>query len=275
MPELPEVETVVRGLRDAGIKDKTIVSVHFSWPKIAENMPSEKMALALKNHRIVSLNRRAKYIVITLDNNNFLLIHLRMTGKLRVTPSNDPAGKHDHVIIKMDDGRQLVYNDTRKFGRFMLVDSLKKSFADTGPEPLDKTFTWELLRDRLKGHKRMIKPLLLDQTCVAGLGNIYVDESLWAAGIHPTRQADTIKPGEIRKLHAAIQDVLKRAIAASGTTLGHGADNFYSVAGRRGRHADALQVFRRTGDPCPRCKTTITRIVVGQRGTHLCHRCQV
>ena len=120
----------------------------------------------------------------------------------------------------------------------------------------------------------MIKPLLLDQTCVAGIGNIYADESLWLARIHPTRRADTLTLPEITRLHHAIRAVLEKGVAAEGTTLGQGATNFYSVAGNRGRNADGLQVFRRTGEPCPRCQHTITRLIVGQRGTHICPHCQ-
>ena len=181
---------------------------------------------------------------------------------------------HDHVSLHLTDGRELIFNDTRKFGRFRLTQPGDDPFAALGPEPLEADFTPTLFKQRLKGKTRQIKPLLLDQTTVAGLGNIYVDEALWQARIHPERRADTLTAAEIRRLHAAIRTVLQRAIDNAGTTLGSGEANFYSVAGRRGRNADALKVFRRDGMPCPRCGTVIDRIVVAQRGTHFCPRCQ-
>jgi len=177
-------------------------------------------------------------------------------------------------VLVLADNRQVHFHDTRKFGRFRLVDDPTLHLAALGPEPLENAFTPAVLRRQLAGKRRMIKPLLLDQTCVAGIGNIYADESLWLARIHPTRRADTLTQPEIVRLHGAIRAVLTKAVAAEGTTLGHGATNFYSVAGRRGRNADALQVFRRTGEPCPRCGHVITRLVVGQRGTHVCPKCQ-
>lgn len=274
MPELPEVETVVRGLRTAGLEGTTIRTALFRWPKIAAGQPAETLAAELCGRRIVHLSRRAKYIIMSLDDSRHLLVHLRMTGKFRIESGAEPPGRHDHVILALTDGRRLIFNDTRKFGRFQLVAKIAEHLASIGPEPLEAAFTLPILRNRLHGHRRMIKPLLLDQTCVAGLGNIYVDEALWAARIHPARRADTLQPAEIRRLHAAIRDVLSRAITADGTTLGSGATNFYNVAGSRGRHADALQVFRRTGKPCPRCGQLIQRLIVSQRGTHVCPDCQ-
>ncbi len=211
---------------------------------------------------------------MVLDTGARLLIHLRMTGKLIFPEQQAVPGMHDHVILTFEDGRQLFYNDTRKFGRFTIAHSEDDLLKDLGPEPLEDSFTLEVLRNRLAGKSRQIKPLLLDQTCVAGLGNIYVDESLWHARIHPERRVDSLAASEIRRLRAAIREVLFRAVENRGTTLGSGESNFYSVAGRRGRNSDALQVFRRTGEPCPRCGAVIRRSVVGQRGTHFCPVCQ-
>jgi formamidopyrimidine-DNA glycosylase len=265
---------VVRGFRDAGLEGMVIKKALFRWHKTAAGQSPESLAAALRGRRIIRLSRRAKYIILTLDNARHLLIHLRMTGKFRIETGAARLGPHDHAVLTLADSRRLVFNDTRKFGRFRLVEQLAEQLAAMGPEPLDDAFTPTVLRARLQGHCRMIKPLLLDQTCVAGLGNIYVDEALWAARIHPASRADTLKPIEIRRLHAAIRDVLQRAITSNGTTLGNGATNFYSVAGRRGRHADALQVFRRTGLPCPRCGKPVVRLIIGQRGTHVCPVCQ-
>ena len=274
MPELPEVETVVRDLRAHGLEGAVIRSVDVRWPRLISGMAPADFARSLTGRTVASLTRRAKYLVVTLDSGSRLLIHLRMTGKLRFAALNETRGKHDHVILTLGDGRALVFNDTRKFGRFRLCEPNEAPLADLGPEPLEEAFTVAVLRARLDGKSRLIKPLLLDQTCVAGLGNIYVDEALWQARLHPERHADTLTAAEIRRLHTAIREVLKRAIDHCGTTLGTGKTNFYSVAGHRGQNADELRVFRRDGKPCPRCSTLIARSVVGQRGTHFCPACQ-
>lgn len=274
MPELPEVETVVRDLRAHGLEKAVISSVDVRWPRtIAAGSPA-RVTGQLRGRRIDRISRRGKYIILSLDDGNHLQIHLRMTGKFRFARQGETPGKHDHVVINLVDGRSLYFNDTRKFGRFRLVAAAEEGLDALGPEPLGDAFTLESFRDRLKGKTRMIKPLLLDQTVVAGLGNIYVDESLWRARIHPERCAGTLTGAEIRRLHQAIREVLHRAVENCGTTLGAGEANFYSVAGRRGRNADELDVFRRTGLPCPRCDHKIVRTVVGQRGTHLCPKCQ-
>ena len=274
MPELPEVETVVRDLRSHGLVDAVIRAVEIRWPRTVAGLSPSAFAKALSGRTVTGVTRRAKYIVIALDSGCRLLIHLRMTGKLRFAAAAEQPGKHDHAVITFADGRRLIFNDTRKFGRFLLLAPEADPLRALGPEPLEDAFTAAVLRKRLQGKKRLIKPLLLDQTTVAGLGNIYVDESLWQAKVHPERRADTLTEGEIGRLHQAIRDVLRRAVENCGTTLGEGEANFYSVAGRRGRNADALRVFRRDGLPCPRCGTTLARSVVGQRGTHFCPRCQ-
>jgi len=274
MPELPEVETVVRDLRAHGLEQAVIRSVDIRWARTVEGLTPTAFNRALCGRTITSLSRRAKYIVLSLDNGQHLLIHLRMTGKLHYVAKPHSPGKHDHVVITLMNGDQLVFNDTRKFGRFRLTREFGMGLQHLGPEPLDNTFTVHMLQQQLKGKSRMIKPLLLDQNCVAGLGNIYVDESLWQAKIHPERRADTLTAGEIKRLHQAIRSVLQQGVDNCGTTLGNGETNFYSVAGRRGRNADALKVFRRTGEPCPRCQHLIVRTIVSQRGTHLCPTCQ-
>ncbi len=274
MPELPEVETVVRDLRTHGLEQAVIRAVEIRWPRTISGLPPERFVGALTGRTVTRISRRAKYIVLSLDSGCRLLIHLRMTGKLRFASQEEQPGKHDHVVITLWDGRRLFFNDTRKFGRFHLCAADEDPLAGLGPEPLEAAFTVAVLRERLAGRSRMIKPQLLDQTCVAGLGNIYVDESLWQARIHPERRADTLTPAEIRRLHAAIRLVLGRAVENCGTTLGTGEANFYSVAGHRGRNADELNVFRRDGQPCPRCGTVLVRSVVAQRGTHFCPECQ-
>jgi len=273
MPELPEVETVVRDLRAHGLEHALIREVDVRWPRTVGGRP-ERFAQALRGQTIARLGRRAKYLVAELASGDRLLIHLRMTGKLRFALPGERPGRHDHVVLTLGDGRRLIFNDTRKFGRLTLVPAGADPLAGLGPEPLDDAFTEAVLRRQLAGKSRMIKPLLLDQKTVAGLGNIYVDEALWQARIHPERRADTLSAAERQRLHAAIREVLQRAVDNCGTTLGEGEANFYSVAGRRGRNADALQVFRRDGLPCPRCGATLARSVVAQRGTHFCPHCQ-
>lgn len=273
MPELPEVETVVRDLRAHGLEQAVIRDVDVRWPRTVGGRP-DRFAQALRGQTVVRLSRRAKYLVADLASGDRLLIHLRMTGKLRFAQPGESPGKHDHVVITLADSRRLIFNDTRKFGRLTLVSRGPDPLAGLGPEPLDEAFTEAVFRRQLRGKCRMIKPLLLDQATVAGLGNIYVDEALWQARVHPARRADTLKPAEIRRLHAAVCEVLQRAVDNCGTTLGTGEGNFYSVAGRRGRNADALRVFRRDGLPCPRCGATLARTVVAQRGTHFCPQCQ-
>jgi formamidopyrimidine-DNA glycosylase len=274
MPELPEVETVVRDLRAHGLEGAVVRAVAVRWHRTVAGQPPERFAAALRGRRIVRVSRRGKHILLALDNGQVLQIHLRMTGKLRFAEPGSKPGPHDHVVVTLGDGRRLVFNDTRKFGRFRLADAADPALTLLGPEPLDEAFTVKVLQRQLAGKRRMIKPLLLDQAVVAGLGNIYVDESLWQARLHPERRADTLTPADVRRLHEAIREVLARAVRNNGTTLGAGEANFYSVAGRRGRNADALRVFRRTGEPCPRCGKPIARSVVGQRGTHYCPACQ-
>lgn len=274
MPELPEVETVVRDLRAHGLEKACIHSVDVRWPRTVEGMSPTHFARALCGRTITRLSRRGKYIVLSLDDGQHLLLHLRMTGKLHYIPAKREPGKHDQVVITMADGHQLIFNDTRKFGRIRLTREAGGGLNQLGPEPLEDAFTVQVLQHQLQGKSRMIKPLLLDQNCVAGLGNIYVDEALWQAKIHPERRASTLTTAEMKKLHQAIRTVLQRGVDNCGTTLGTGKTNFYSVAGHRGRNADALKVFRRTGEPCSRCSTLIVRTVVGQRGTHFCPACQ-
>jgi formamidopyrimidine-DNA glycosylase len=273
MPELPEVETVVRGLIRERLVGARITAVELRCPRIFGCQP-DRLRQALTGRRVRRVGRRAKYIVLDLDDHARVLIHLRMTGKLRFSDGQTPAGCHDHVILTLSNGRRLIYNDTRKFGRFVLCDAAVNPLSPLGPEPLEPGFTRACLSRQLAGRRRKIKPLLLDQTIVAGLGNIYVDEALWRARIHPERPADLLTPQDLGRLHRAIRQVLSDAVKNRGATLGNGQTNFYGVAGHRGRNADRLNVFRRDGLPCPRCGAMLARRVVAQRGTHFCPTCQ-
>lgn len=274
MPELPEVETVVRDLRREQLVGRRILEATVHWPRTIATPAATALPSRLRGQSVSAVTRRAKYIAIALSGGETLFIHLRMSGGLRFAAHTLPRNKHEHVILHLDDGRDLRYHDPRKFGRWHLVADPATITGELGPEPLEAAFTSAILGRQLAGHARMLKPLLLDQHIVAGLGNIYVDEALWAASLHPCRRSDSLKPAELHALHAAIRAVLRRGIRSKGTTLGRGASNFYSVAGRRGRNQDGLSVFRRTGEPCPRCHHTVTRLIVGQRSTHICPNCQ-
>lgn len=274
MPELPEVETVVRDLNKSGLDQRTIKGVRVSWERTLENVTPRKFASAVVGCRIVGIFRRAKYIVVELSSGQWLLIHLRMTGRLHITPEDAPREVHERVALLLDDGTELRYIDTRKFGRWTLLDDAQERLGSLGPEPLSRGFTARVLYEILQKSRRQLKPLLLDQHVLAGLGNIYVDEALWVARLHPCTPAERVTAEQAKVLRDAIRKVLKKGIRAMGTSLGTGKGNFYSVAGRRGRNQDGLQVFRRDGEECYRCGTTIQRIVVGQRSTHFCPGCQ-
>ena len=274
MPELPEVQTVVNDLKTATLIGRTITGAQVYWPNIIDTCSPEEFCLDIDGQVIRDIWRRAKYIVIDFVRGEHLLIHLRMSGRLNVTDSDEPRAKHEHVILDFDDGRQLRFHDTRKFGRMYFVNDTDTVLGHLGPEPLDENFTADLLYARLRSRSRILKPLLLDQTFLAGLGNIYADESLWEAKLHPLRVSSSITHKEAVALHQAIRKMLTRGLNNLGTTLGTGKANFYSVGQRKGRNRDQLNVFRRTDLPCPRCHNTIERIIVGQRSTHICTTCQ-
>lgn len=274
MPELPEVETIAKDLDAAGIVGKTLTGARVYWKRtIAE--PSVRQFCRLIRHKtIAGVRRRGKFLVFDLAGGQNLLIHLRMSGRLHWNCHGRKREPHEHVVLAFRDGAELRFHDPRKFGRIYMTSAAEELLGRLGPEPLDATFTIELLQSMLKSRRRQLKPLLLDQSFIAGLGNIYADEALWEAKLHPLRSSDGLSKKEVTALHAAIQCVLFRGLKNLGTSLGTGKSNFYSVGRRRGRNRDELNVFRRTGEPCPRCATQIQRIVVGQRSSHLCTQCQ-
>ncbi|MBT3191173.1 MAG: bifunctional DNA-formamidopyrimidine glycosylase/DNA-(apurinic or apyrimidinic site) lyase [Verrucomicrobia bacterium] len=275
MPELPEVETVVRDLLRAGVVGSTISGARNGWPRTLQGISLRTFRKRVVGARILDVQRRAKYIVIPLTSRQWLLIHLRMTGRLHIEGADQPVSSHERAALQFADGRELRFVDTRKFGRWRLVRDIDTVLGDLGPEPLAPGFTAKHLHKILQSRRRTLKPLLLDQHVIAGLGNIYVDEALWEAGIHPCRISSTLASADAQRLHSAIRTVLRRGIRSMGTSLGTGKGNFYSVAGRRGRNQDGLRVFRRHGEACPRCEATLERLVVGQRSTHICPTCQV
>jgi formamidopyrimidine-DNA glycosylase len=270
MPELPEVEYVARQLR-AELIGRRIASVEVLWPRTVEGTAPEEFAARLVGRTVIDVDRRAKYLLLDLDDGQVLVIHRRMSGNLIFTaPSErDPYAR---VALALDDGRRLVFSDPRKFGRLALTTRAEPpaSFAALGPEPLAPDFTPEMLAARLAGRRRALKALLLDQSVIAGLGNIYADETLWRAQLHPLRPGASLTREEVAALHAAMQETLRLGIEHGGTTFGRHRDVFNEA----GRNVEHLDVYRRTGEPCRRCGTPIARTVVAQRGTHYCPQCQ-
>jgi formamidopyrimidine-DNA glycosylase len=274
MPELPEVETIAKDLNTAGVAGKTLTCARVYWDRTIAEPSVPEFCRLIEKKQIAAVGRRGKFLVIDFTGGGHLLVHLRMSGRLHLVSSGAERLTHEHVVFAFEDGSELRFHDTRKFGRIYLMADAEQILGRLGPEPLDPRFTHRVLYAGMRKRSRRVKPLLLDQGFVAGLGNIYTDEALWEAKIHPCRRSDSLSQKEAETLHAAIRRVLRRGIKNLGTSLGTGKANFYSVGRRRGRNRDELKVFRRTGEPCPRCAVPVQRIIVGQRSTHICPRCQ-
>jgi formamidopyrimidine-DNA glycosylase len=278
MPELPEVEYVARQLRQTLI-GRTINDVRVNWSRTIAHPDPQTFCAELSSVRVLGVDRRAKYLLLSLSGEQTLLIHRRMTGNLLLFPAaagapswEDVPDPYCRVVFLLDDGQRLVFTDPRKFGRIALypTSELGAALGGLGLEPLSDAFTPEALAALLAGRSRQMKPLLLDQTCIAGIGNIYADEALFQAGIHPLRRAETLTPEEVARLHAAIRAVLELGIEHGGTTFGRHKD----IWGEAGRNRAHLAVYQRTGEPCLRCGTLLARLVVAQRSAHFCPTCQ-
>lgn len=270
MPELPEVETVVRGLREP-LVGRRVTGAWYDWPRTIHSPDPDELAARITGQTVRSVTRRAKYIVCALDH-DYLLIHLKMTGRLYVTPADalDDADRWVHFRLDLDNGHQLRFSDARKFGKVYLTDQIERITGALGPEPLEDDFTPEVLRARLAGRSKLIKALLLDQTFVAGVGNIYADEALFRARIHPLRRSDTLSDDEITRLHGTIRAALADGVAREGASV-----NWYRKPdGSRGEAHEHLYVYGRAGEPCLVCGSPIYKIRVAQRGTHFCPHCQ-
>jgi len=259
MPELPEVETIVRGLRGP-LVGRTIVGVRVGWKNLIARPTVEEFKRRLVGRKILAVRRRGKYLLFSLSGGGCLIVHLRMTGRLLLKKAGDEPDRYDRLVFKLDDGRELRFNDMRKLGRVYLVEDEGEIVGGLGPEPLDDDFTLADFAALLSRRRGRIKALLLNQRFIAGIGNI----ALFAARIHPERRADTLTAEEIERLYGAIRRVLRQGIENRGTTL----VAYRDAEGREGRNQEYLRVFRRRGQPCPRCGTPIERIVVGGRGTY-------
>jgi formamidopyrimidine-DNA glycosylase len=271
MPELPEVETVARLIRPK-LVGRTIEGARVRWPRTLGGISPRAFAAAVRGARVERVWRRGKLVVIDLARGaGALVVHLRMTGRLHVEPAGADPGPYARVSLALDDGAVLHFVDVRKFGRMRFAREPERLLAGLGPEPLSEAFTPEVFRAALRARRRVLKPLLLDQAFVAGIGNIYADESLFRAGLHPERRSDRLAPAATRRLWGEIRAVLAEAIEREGSSF----DAFYRTPeGRPGSYQHQFRVYGRTGLPCRTCGRPIARIVVAQRGTHLCRKCQ-
>jgi formamidopyrimidine-DNA glycosylase len=270
MPELPEVETVAGDLRER-LSGLSITGATVNWHRTIAQPSVGEFERLVVGRRVCSVSRRAKYVVIELDR-GYLLVHLMMSGRLYVVPAGEPPQDHVRAVLYLENGQELWFQDTRKFGRIYLVDDLLEVTAGLGPEPLAEDFTVDDFFRQLARRKGRLKSLLLNQQFLAGLGNIYADESLFAAQLHPLRRADSLTRAEQARLYEAIRAVLGGAVQGRGTTLSDG--GYTDASGRAGTYQGRLTVYGRGGEACLRCRTTIERVVVGGRSTHYCPNCQ-
>jgi formamidopyrimidine-DNA glycosylase len=271
MPELPEVETIRRQLAPH-LEGRRIMRMEILDPRWTRPDPLEPVERELRGAVVQNVGRSGKYLIWSLTRERFLLIHLRMTGALLFDPDNDPP--HTRVRIELDEGHRLLYIDPRRFGTGNLLfgrESLDAYLgARLGVEPFTADFTTELLQDLARGRRAPIKSLLLDQKQIAGVGNIYADEALFRARIHPLRAAGKVTRPQLALLRDAIEESLRAGIEAKGASI----DDFRHVDGARGSFQDLFLVHRREGEPCPYCGTPIRKMVVGGRGTYYCPNCQ-
>lgn len=274
MPELPEVETVARLVRP-DLVGRSIVGVRVQWERSLGGPSTRAFGSRVRGCRIDAVRRRGKHIVMDLSRSDepagAIVCHLRMTGRLHVEPKGTARDPYSRVELRLDDGATLRFVDVRKFGRFQWVPDAEAFLAHLGPEPLSPQFTGPRFAAALGSRRRVLKPLLLDQEFVVGLGNIYVDEALHVAGLHPLWRSDRVTRDAALRLHRAVRRILREAIRREGSSF----DAFYRTPeGQPGSYQHQFRVYGRHGRPCRTCERTIQRIVVGQRGTHICTQCQ-
>lgn len=272
MPELPEVESIKLTLAKNTL-GKRIIDAEILWPPAAVSIPGEDFKELIKDKVIEHLDRRGKYLLINLSNGLTMIVHFRMTGRLIYYTEKQPVDKHTHVVFYLDEG-ELHYSDIRKFGRIQLVPtrytSEISSLAKLGPEPLDDSFAFDKLGQRLAKKKTNIKAALLDQTVIAGLGNIYADEALFRAGILPGRNTNSLKVSEIILLYNSICEILNEGINAGGTSF----RDYRDADGNRGLFQESLMVYGRGGQNCKACGEILSREKIAGRTTVFCQNCQ-
>jgi formamidopyrimidine-DNA glycosylase len=273
MPEMPEVE-IIRRYLDKMVQGQQIMSVDIVLPRMIKWPEPEKFRSLVTGQRIESMARRGKYLLMELTGGREVVFHLRMTGRLVYEPEGVNHDSHARVIFKLGNGASLVYGDTRTLGTIHGLQAGErwrlKGLSEMGPEPLSDEFTAEYLQGVAQKRKGAIKSFLLNQKYISGIGNIYADEALFLAGIHPQRPANMLTETECRKLAAAVNEVIAAGIADGGTTF----RDYQNGAGGKGGHQEHLYAYGRTGQPCRKCGTPMERITVGGRGTHFCPQCQ-
>src|SRR5919106_1197314 len=273
MPELPEVETIRRQLAPA-LEGRRLERVQVRDPRWCEPAPPEAIEDALRRRRIERVGRRGKYLIVSLEDDVHLAMHLRMTGNLLLVPAGKDEPGHLRVVMELDDGRRLLFVDVRRFGTGDVLlgsDALAEFFASRlGVEPLSPDFTAEALRALARGRRQPVKAFLLTQERVAGVGNIYADEALFRARIHPLRPVGMLKRTQVEALRDAVVETLEAGIDAKGASI----DDYRHLGGAQGSFQDRFLVHTREGEPCPRCGTTIRKLRAAGRGTYVCPRCQ-
>jgi len=273
MPELPEVETIRRDLNKE-LRGRKIIRLKFyDWAKMLKPDP-ESVAKAFEGKTIKDFDRRAKLLLMHLDDHGTTIaIHLKLSGQLFVRKPTDPPDRFTHVVLELDKGEELRFNDLRKFGFMKVIRDkaeLDNLLSEFGPEPFTPQFTFEKFKETVTKSSRAIKTVIMDQTKIAGVGNIYADEALWRAKIHPETPANELSDKNLKELFDAILFVLQQGIEDRGTSV----DQYLDTHAHKGGHAKNLKVFRLNGEPCQRCGTIIKKIRVGGRGTHFCPNCQ-
>lgn len=273
MPELPEVETVMQGLKPV-MEGQRIARVKVRRTDLRFAVP-DALTQTIAKQRVKALSRRAKYILITLENGAVMLSHLGMSGKWLATPTwPKKHEKHDHIILEMEDGTALTYNDPRRFGMLLLSDeeniNAHPLLANLGPEPLSQAFTAKYLKEKLRTKKAAIKPTIMQQEVVVGVGNIYASEALFLAGINPAKPANTLTLKQCETLITCIQKTLKAAIKSGGSTL----RDFVRSSGDSGYFQHNFKVYDRANEPCTSCQKPISHAVQAQRSTYWCPKCQ-
>jgi len=275
VPELPEVETIRRQLRPR-FTGKTIDRIDVPDPLVTAPAPPRALTRPARGRTVADISRRGKYLLFELDSGDTLVIHLRMTGRLTATSTPLGAGEKDRLrlLIRFRDKTAIAFHDVRRFGKALLLS--REQAADywarrLGPEPLERSFNGKSMESITGGRRRPIKSLLLDQRSIAGIGNIYADEALYEARIHPLREAGSLTPSENARLAKAIKATLRRAIRLQGSSI----DTYRDTGGRRGRFQETFRVHRRQGEPCPACDGIVEKIKVGGRGTYFCPACQL
>ena len=272
MPELPEVETV-RRRREPVLTGRRFERVEIGDPRLVRPYEPDEVAAELQGERVASVERRGKYLILRFETGRVLLIHLRMTGSLRHSASGLDDDPHRRALVRLDDGSDIAYRDVRRFGTWLLLEpgELDAYLAPRlGEEPLDAPFTATRLGQLLAKRRAPVKAVLLDQRTLAGMGNIYVDEALWRAKIHPLRPAQSLEPNELRRLHRAVRTSLEHGLARQGSTL----RDYKLPDGGSGSMQHEFKVYGRGGEPCDRCGTPIAKIRVAGRGTWFCPTCQ-